>query len=825
MAFRLLDTKFFNQFNNGELLDQNVSQSTPNLVGNITDKLKTIQTISVSWTSETSLFYPFNLVGGTPNNTLDRSQFSGSFISDGFTIGDLISFYDNDTLAFIFQDRTIISLTSNQIIFDGAVVPTAAYTNAKIYGKTPLESLRFKFGLIKNNESTNFVSKIDGTAENAFSASAIGFDTGGGVRSLVPVDLIKAAGVDSWKEDFGSATVAYVSTGTQLEDYEQVFEIIHYFSILPFYLDGEILNIQNLINPFLFQSTGSLKYVYEAQFNTNLSNPNGTKTATIDSIIGSVGWYNESLNGNINNYSVDSLTYTNQDTFIIENQINSQQKTKVEFKLKSALGTFTANTNVVVGISMLPESLDYQQNSSTIDENFILDRAFTTVDIAPVSSSIITNYSAVKVGAFEILIDFDVDYLAAIEPLLENKNYIIFVSTCDETLSSENTDRVTLKVDSKLYYFNPDEEELMFIDEITHFPHNIDEINLADSFDDYKGWIEDGFEIKVPFELNNDKNAKIQNLKVHFSAWNPSTDDRFDLQSYNFSLSGGVSILQPPLNPRVIYNLTSNRGFNLVNGSQFNKAELRTRPSGLRGLINVDRYELKLGIKANFEDWIALPGANTVFYDANEPNNGLNKNSSNYSLLNGYELVVVVESDITSVPNLLAILQSTNYQFLSQPHAYYDYDLDNNVTPDWEVEIITLDDNGVNTSGILQTSINTRIYAIFTPVGGVTTMVNPYAIIRLNQSGGNINTIYELSSIRGSVVGNPLIPLAGESYTKITDTGTTIIVECLVDGAILDPTTNYDISATLREGATEIGLETEIDVLIETELNDIIIIE
>ena len=820
MEFRLIESEFFNQFNNGELLDQNVNESTPNLVGNITDKLKTRQTIAVSWTSETALFYQFNLIGGTPTNTLDRGLYSGSFITDGFTLGDIISFYDNDTLAFIFTDRTIISISPSQIIFDGAVVPTAIYVDAKIYGKTPLESLRFKFGLIKNNESTNFVSKIDGTAENAFMASAVGFDTGGGVRSLIPVDLIKAAGVNSWKEDFGSATVAYVSTGTQLENYEQVFEIIHYFSILPFYLDGELLNIQNLVLPFLFQSTSTIKYVYEAQFNTTLSNPNGTKTATIDSILGSVGWYNESLNGNINNYSVNSLVYTNQDTFLVESKINSQQKTKVEFKLRSNLATFTTNTNVIVGISILPESLDYQQNANTIDENFILDRAFTTVDLAFVDSSIITNYTAVFNNSAEILVDFDVDYLAAIEPLLENKNYIIFVSTCDESLNTESTDRVTLKVDSQLYYYNTDRFDLMFIDGMRHFPHNVDESNVADSFDDYKGFIEDGFEIQVPFQLNNDLNAKIQNLKVHFSAWNPSTDDRFDLQSYNFNLSGAVSILQPPLNPRIAYNILSTRGFNLVNGSQFNKAELRTLSSGLRGFINVDRYVFKLGIKANFE-----PGANTVFYDVNEPNNGLNKNSSNYSLKNGYELIVIVESDATSVPNIFGVTQITNYQFLSQPHAYYDYDLDNNITPDWSVQIITLDDNGVNTSGILQTSINTKVYAVFTPLGGVTTMLNPYAIVRLNQNGGNINTIYELSSIRGSIVNNPLIPLAGESYTKITDTGTTIIVECLVDGSLLNTSLDYDISVTLRDGTNEIGIETEIDVLIETELNDIIIIE
>ncbi|MBG7631682.1 MAG: hypothetical protein IZT56_14795, partial [Bacteroidetes bacterium] len=193
MEFRLIDTEFFNQFNNGELLDQNLTDFTKNLVGNITDKIRTRQTIAVSWTASSDAVNTFDVVGNTLNQT------TGSFIADGFALGDIISLYDNAGVAFVFQDRTITSLTPTQIIFDGAVVPTVSYPDAKLYGKTPLESLRFRFGLIENNEPTNFVSKIDGTAQNSFSASGVGFDTGGGVRSLVPVTLNSATGVDSWK--------------------------------------------------------------------------------------------------------------------------------------------------------------------------------------------------------------------------------------------------------------------------------------------------------------------------------------------------------------------------------------------------------------------------------------------------------------------------------------------------------------------------------------------------------------------------------------------------------------------------------------------------
>tara|TARA_R100000655_G_scaffold39820_1_gene75167 strand:+ start:4627 stop:7113 length:2487 start_codon:yes stop_codon:yes gene_type:complete len=828
MAFRLVSTEFFNQYNNGEALDQNLTDFTTNLVGNVTDKIRTRQTIAVSWTSQSNSTNTFDVAGNTLN------QLAGSFIGAGFVVGDIISLYDNVGTAFVFTDRTITSISATQIVFDGASVSTVSYPDAKLYGKTPLESLRFRFGLIENNEATNYISKIDGTAENSFSADGIGFDTGGGVRSLTPVTLTPSTGVNSWKEDFGSATVAFLSTGTQAQDYEQIFEINHYFTILPFYLDGDLTNLQNLLltsgtQPALFTSTNSLKYVFDAQLNTTLSNPNGTKSASVDSNLGSVGWFNENLNGGNNLYAVRDLVYTNVDTAQVVNRIDSQQKTNVAFNITNAFNPFTVNTNVSVGIAILPNASDYQQNTNTINENFVLDTDFTTVGLAPIASSIISNYSATLVAADEISVQFDVDYLTAIEPTLENKNYVIWATTCDETAIAGNTDRVSLKVDTQLYDFNPDVEDLIFIDTINHFPHNINDTVLADGFDDYKGWIEDGFEIVVPFQLNNDLSAGLSSLSVHLSAWNPSTDDRFDLQNYNYSLSGGVLINPAGLNQYKSYNINTTRGFNLVNGSQFNNAVLTTQGPGLRGAINVINYELKLGIKANFEEWISLPGANTVFYNANEPNNGLNLKASNYSLKNGYELVVFIDAVAAVVvqnpPTFIPTNVFTNYQFLSQPHAYYDYNLDANVTPDYSVEIITLDENGANTSGIVETSINTTVKATFTPTSGTTNFINPYGIIRLNQFGGNIQTIFELSSIRESIVSNPLIPLSGENYTKVTDNGSTVVLECLIDGSLLDASLNYDISATLRDDTSEIGIATELGTLIETELNDIIIIE
>jgi len=811
-----IGSKFYNQFNNGENLDQNLLDYTPNLVGNVGDRIKTVQQVAVWWISQSAVLNPFDIVA--LGNTLQRT--TGSFIADGFIVGDLIEMRDLTGAINVFVDRNIVSMNATEIVFDGAAVALNSYDNARVYGKTPLTSCRFRFGLIENTEPVNFISKIDGTAENTFTNGAV---------TNVAQPMIASAGVNSWKEDNGSVTIQEIGTFPQSQNYAQSFEIVHIFTILPYYQDGELSNLQNVIAPLLFTSVNTLKYVLNCQFNTSLSNPNGTKPITIDDNLGSVGYFGESLNGNNSQFHVQNLVYTNQDTFQVVQQINAQIKTKVEFFVISNFGSFTVNTNLVVGISLLADLADYQQNNNTIDANFLLDTAFTTVDIAAVSSSIIKDYSATLQTPSEISVELDIDYLAADEARLENHFYVIWVATCDESLSSPLTDRATEIIDTNEYSYNTDVEDLIFIDEIDHFPHNVDDTDTPNAFDNIAGWIEDGFTIKVPFELNNDLSAQMTALKVHFSAYNPSTDDRFDLQSYNFNLSGAVTIQQPPLNPKHAFNVLTERNFQLVTGSQFNKAELITLGSALRGgSVNVDQYEFTLGIKANFEEWIAQPNANTVFYDVNEPQNGLNKKSSRYSLVSGYEIVITVEADvkIVVIQGFRPIKINTNYVFLSQPHAYFDYDKDDDdPANNWTVDIQTFADSGANTSGVIKTTENTKIVATFTPLSGSTSLVNPYGIIRLNQNGGNINTIYELSSIRESITGNPLIPLVGESYTKLTDDGNTVVVECLIDGTLLDDTLDYDVSATMRDDATEIGIETELGVLIETESGDLIIKE
>jgi hypothetical protein len=182
--FNLIEQKFYNQFNNGDNYNLNTSDYTTNLNGAVGENIKVIQKVKVSWLSSTSAINEFSING----NTL--TQQNGDFTQDGFVLGDIIDIWDTSVPSAIVQDRTIVSISALQIEFDGASAGTNTYTDAKVYGKTFLKSLVFKYGLIENNEGTNFISKIDTVAENRFYASGIGVDTGGGVRDTSPIRYI-----------------------------------------------------------------------------------------------------------------------------------------------------------------------------------------------------------------------------------------------------------------------------------------------------------------------------------------------------------------------------------------------------------------------------------------------------------------------------------------------------------------------------------------------------------------------------------------------------------------------------------------------------------
>jgi len=204
-------------------------------------------------------------------------------------------------------------------------------------------------------------------------------------------------------------------------------------------------------------------------------------------------------------------------------------------------------------------------------------------------------------------------------------------------------------------------------------------------------------------------------------------------------------------------------------------------------------YEFALGLKINWQDWLSLPEAANVFVDAGEPNNGKNQNTSRYSLKQGYTVQTILRADV------LETEQDIVTEYIHKiPMVVNDFEED--ASQDWSGTIQTEnEDNNNDANGsILGAGKGTIIKAVFTPNFAITPDPNDFeGIIRIvEQLPQGDKTIYELSSVRTSQANNLLIPLVGESLTKVSVVGSDVILECRTDKTLIQDV-NYTVSARL----------------------------
>lgn len=794
----ILSQQFANQFNNGELLTTDLIpvNTTNYLAGNCGELLKNTIEFKISWTSESTATDIFSVSG----TTLTRSG-SGDFEADGFQLGDIIDIWELTPLGVVVTDRTITAITPTQIDFSGLGVILTTLTDGKVYGKTPLENIIFNYGLIENNESLNFISKIDGTAENEYFTSGVGIDLGGGVRDTSIIPMTKATGVNSWKDD-GSSTIAYRTTGSQSSDFAQVFDIVHIFRLFPYFLDGWLPNLQSLAPPFPeWQSTNCLKYVSKIEMRQTMNNPNTARSNQFDSVQGNTGWIDENFNGFTNNFSVQSIDIISNTTATTLTALDYQDSCHVTIVLFSDNNVFLGDGTEVVGvISYLPDALDYQQNQDTIIENFLFDSIYTSRFEAPKNSTILTNFdiTASSGTGDTMTVEFDVAYSPAQQLLLQNKKYMIMMGTGDASLFAPVSDRVMLLADLNDYTFNLDVPDLMFMDEFKFVPHNESDLTVLLP-NDYKGWIEDGFQVQAPFKLNTDVGAFLTSLSLDIVAFNTDTNDEFTLQTTQIDLTGAIISMGIQQ-----INVNNTNNFLIDSLSDFKKIDCVNNGTGTHGLINVALYDTKIGVRFNFEEWIALLSANPQYFDATQLNNGLNLLTSNYSTRviypppDHFQIKAKLNATVNDGTGTL-----TDYWFLSNDLKAYYYDLDGNRFPKWICDIETFDTTGTQIDVILSDNY-TDVKATFSknPLAFPTPpdLTGGWGWIRLDVQQGTINTPYQISTIYNPIASSPLIPLPLETKCKLTNSGSDVILECRIDDSLIPSGSILSISARLSDG-------------------------
>lgn len=811
--------KFLGPFNNGINFDQNLSDFTTNLAGSVMEGQKAIYQFDVSWQDEASASNKWDIeVTGTTSISIRKA--SGDFKDSGFSTGDTLDFShvnNGDTNTFA---GTVTNLTDGDtlliISFASITLSSAEYASAKIRGTTPLTALQYTFGLIDNNEVFNVESKVTGNAQGYYSGD-IGIESGG-VRSSVFVDMDSLGKYEDWLT--GSMRARYVNNP---DVYTQRFEVEHIFIINPYYVEGELSNLQNNIVPELLADLNSLKYAFNAEFRTVLSNPNTKKDVTEEDNLGSVGWLNINFAGFDNFYSVDSVIYQDALSGNSADGLLVGSQTKVTVTVSSTK-TFSGTDRFGVLISKLSTALEYTDKTTTFKENFIFDSAYNNVGASNTGGlTIISNLTGSIVGP-DLVIVFFVEYTIANQLVLDNTtNYLIGIQVGDEALSSGNSDRVVLIGDVNTYDQNADIPGLIAFNKLDFYQEN-QIIGVGSGTTDGIVWPQDDLALDFNFQLDLNKDAVLNTLDFSLLAFNVVTQENFILDTYSYPISGAVisSGVQQ-------LEVDTTRGYPLVAGDQFNKVTLTTGTN----TAGIQEYDGIFAQKFSWQDYSANLLANPVFFDATKPNNNLNDLSFNYSNLNNYHIRIGVSANLSGT-NTLGQSGLTDYLILSPNIIVNDYDDDFTGNPQLSAVITTEDpDTSTDLGGDIIVGGPTIMRVTYTDAGGpVTALTGIWGWHEIQPFEQNGYGQEKISTESIPPTNNLLIPLAGETELKIFIDSGNIVTECLIDGTLISEGDNYTISGRIESTLSLPGVPsvdkdkiTEVGVLKETETSDQKVVE
>ena len=753
------------------------------LKAGITEFVRAEYEVRIYWYAEPSIFSIFDNGGEIVRRD------GQSFLTDSFQVGEgfSIQFGFGSTGQTAFGTITAISEDGFTLFTNIVTLTNGDYDSSDeclIAGLQDLDQAIYRFGLIENEESFNTNSKLTGEdqkyyVEDIGTSATFGTISGnikGWSAETEAVNITKNTNTAipiNRDANFGGAG------GTVQGSNVLNYRVRHTFPILPYFTVGQLQNIKDLISPSFLAGNNSLKHVFELTVKANITDEENSKSVRFQSLDGSIGFFDELFNGLQSQYSVTSVDYEAVSSGLSNPSLLVEGVTRVIITLNSDNGTFTTSTPIIATHSYLPDTEnEYIGSQNYFNDNFAFESTPKGAG-GSIITSVITN--VVDVNTLEVTLLINVS--SVLPELTEESNYLLAVTVEDETLSQSDPDRTVLLVDVNTYDKDPDIPDLLVLNSFENYDHITD--ITATGKTDYKGWIQDGYAVQGSFSLDRSKFAVLERLFIDIIATNDTTGDSFTIQSNEFNLVNQV--IDSDGNQQI--NIDTLQGFKLDDLDQFNQKKLTT---GTFDGTFIE-YSFLLGLKINWQDWLSLEGADSVFYDATQPNNGLNQNASRYNLKEGYELKTIVRVEVLeSVQNI-----TTEYILRSELNAL---DFDEISGEDWSGTITTkVDETGASADGaILGSGQSTQIIATFTPNFVVTPDVNEYTgIIRIvERLPQGDKTIYELSSVRSSQPNNLLIPLDGEALTKVSVVGSDVVLECRTDKTLIE-NVNYTVSARL----------------------------
>ncbi len=784
---KVISRKFYNQLDNGEDFTLNTSTFTNFLKGNSGGKYKAIHDIGVEWFSTATQVGTTIINGFTFTATADTiTRDSGSWIDDGFKLGDTIKAVT--TSATNDGTYTVSNITDTVLTCSGAGFTNQVDGDAIVVGFTTLNDVEFQYGLIENSESINFNSKIDGNLQKYRLEGVSATPT-----AMNPVGIQKTWQNGSVEVSTGAGNPINITNGAlNYSATHPSFLIEHEFILFPTYLDGEIDNVVNGNPPELWATDKCLKYVFGIFMAATLSDPNSFHYGQDELLLGNTGWIDETYNGNAANFSINSISYADS-SGNPANGILRSGITDVTVVVDTDL-TINTSTKFALTHFLLPDEDQYKGasvQSSTLEENFLFENFVTQFGATDPDGDILKNVVGTVVSASQGSITFRVQYDSVDELDKIRSGNHCFLGLLIQDASTANTQMMLkLSADEMVASaFGDDETGLISFADFNLYQHPEDDGDPADGSTSVQAYVEDKLLSSFTFEIDND-GPVVDKVTARLVAYNSTDDVFFDIQKeeYDFTIYPQVGGIQQ-------INLDTTRAFKLASGSDFNKVDCSITSSGAKDTT----YTFNWAFAFDWADYKALAAANSAFYDSAELNNGLNQNSSHYSMnVANWGVYLFFDFDMNNNGNI------TTYRQISPELDVVNYD-DYIGTNIWSVTKQLTNQSGTSTNNNILDTENTKISFAFTSsLGDVGT--DYQAVIRLEEyQNGGLKNIWEISSYKDRLVdGNPLKPLTGETFAKITKSPVdTLTVEAEIDKDLINLGRQYQVSSRIWVGLSQ----------------------
>lgn len=569
------------------------------------------------------------------------------FKSGGFTdfiVGDTILYCSKTNGIGNNQYFTVLEKPNNSTIRVSGPILAAdnitslandcSFTDVIISVATPITAVRYKWNFIENNDQPTFMSKVSGTEHQLVIKS-----TSAAAGAPLPMIFL-----DEKSYQTGSATVQGIDIEA-IQVYTSTFKVVHTTRVTPYMLSKDWQDLLKGINAPYFQNNKCLKAIFDVHAATDYNNPNWIQMQQITSVLGETGGYNENFNSGINNYTVDSVTFTNPSGDILSAIALSTVETNVDIILKNTIDAPFSNNNTQFELQFIKAPYDpseYQLNGRTIDQNFIDDRAFQKIGSASINGEqfgvadrqVLKGVTGAFISTSQIRIRCKVAMLPGVLAVLaesQEPRYMLMVAIQNHAIPTKLADLVRLTVSVSPLFIDTSDPTMVGTSIIfkRHYEDKSDVGTPAMVIGPEDEVVADNVFFVDKTGRTGD-NIVLASILCRIKAKNAVTGAEFTLDSFTMPLTA-----LPVINGNQFVAFSLDRIFLIPDAEIRKKIQINRRSDLDNG--NKYYYDVSFPFVVRWEDWIQLTTDPTnhssdVFFDTTQKQNGINHDWYRYSV-------------------------------------------------------------------------------------------------------------------------------------------------------------------------------------------------